>query len=51
VDENTGEITAQVLTDNKTDDAAVLVDLVVDTPLARGFSLCKQGKTRSFYKI
>ena len=31
VDEKTGEITAHVLTDNKTDDAAVLVDLVVDT--------------------
>jgi hypothetical protein len=31
VDEKTGEITAQVLTDNKTDDAAVLVDVVEQT--------------------
>ena len=31
VDEKTGEITAQILTDNKTDDAEMLVDLVVDT--------------------
>lgn len=31
VDEKSGEITAQVLTDNKIEDAAVLVDLVVDT--------------------
>jgi Transposase DDE domain len=31
VDEKTGEITAEVLTDNKTDDAAVLVDVISDT--------------------
>ena len=31
VDEKTGEITALVLTDNKTDDASVLKDLVGDT--------------------
>jgi hypothetical protein len=31
VDEKTGEITAQVLTDNKTDDAAILAQIVIDT--------------------
>lgn len=42
VDENTGEITAQVLTDNKTDDAAVLADLVVDT-FNEGIDINKVG--------
>ncbi len=31
VDEKSGEIVAQVLTDNKTDDASMVVDLVADT--------------------
>ncbi len=42
VDEKTGEITAQVLTGNKTDDAAVLVDLVADT-LTGGVDVGKVG--------
>jgi hypothetical protein len=42
VDEKTGEITAQVLTDNKTDDAAVLVDLVADT-FKEGVDINKVG--------
>lgn len=42
VDEKTGEITAQVLTDNKTDDAAVLVDLVVNT-FEEGVDINKVG--------
>lgn len=42
VDEKTGEITAQVLTDNKTDDAAVLVELVADT-FDQGVDINKVG--------
>lgn len=42
VDEKTGEITAQVLTDHKTDDAAVLADLVVNT-LEEGVDISKVG--------
>lgn len=42
VDEKTGEITAQVLTDNKTDDAAVLVDLV-DQTFNEGVDINKVG--------
>ncbi|MDX2133299.1 MAG: IS5 family transposase [Saprospiraceae bacterium] len=42
VDEKTGEITAQVLTDNKTDDAAVLEDLVVNT-IDEGVDISKVG--------
>jgi hypothetical protein len=42
VDEKTGEITAQVLTDNKTDDAEVLVNLVTDT-FSEGVDINKVG--------
>ncbi len=42
VDERTAEITAQLLTDNETDDAAVLPDLVLDT-LMRGVDVSKVG--------
>ena len=42
VDEKTGEITAQVLTDNKTDDAAVLEQLIVDT-FDQGLDINKVG--------
>lgn len=42
VDEKTGEITAQVLTDNKAEDAAVLVDLVADT-FDQGVDINKVG--------
>lgn len=42
VDEKTGEITAQILTDNKTDDAAILVDLVADT-YEQGVEINKVG--------
>lgn len=42
MDEKTGEITAQVLTDNKTDDAAVLVDLVEQT-FEQGVEINKVG--------
>lgn len=42
VDEKTGEITAQMLTDKKTDDAAVLVDLVADT-FDQGVEINKVG--------
>jgi hypothetical protein len=42
LDEKTGEITAQVLTDNKTEDAAVLVDLVVET-FDQGVDINKVG--------
>lgn len=42
VDEKTGEVTAQVLTDNKTDDASVLVD-VVDQTFDEGVDINKVG--------
>lgn len=42
VDEKSGEITAQVLTDNKTDDAAVLSDLVANT-IGEGVDIGKVG--------
>ena len=42
VDEKTGEIIAQVLTDNKTDDAAVLVDVVEQT-FEQGVEINKAG--------
>jgi hypothetical protein len=42
VDEHTGEITAVVLTDNKTDDAAVLGQLVADT-FDQGLDIDKLG--------
>lgn len=42
VDEKTGEITAQVLTDNKTDDAAVLVDVLEQT-YEQGVEINKVG--------
>lgn len=42
VDEKTGEITAQVLTDNKTDDATVLADLVGNT-IDEGVDISKVG--------
>lgn len=42
VDEKTGEITAQVLTDNKTDDAAMLNQLVADT-FNQGVDIDKLG--------
>jgi hypothetical protein len=42
VDEHTGEITAVVLTDNKTDDAAVLGQLVADT-FDQGVDIDKLG--------
>lgn len=42
VDEKTGEITAQVLTDNKTDDAAMLNQLVADT-FDQGVDIDKLG--------
>jgi hypothetical protein len=42
VDEKTGEITAQVLTDNKTDDAEVLVNLVTNT-FSEGVDINKVG--------
>jgi hypothetical protein len=42
VDEKTGEITAQVLTDNKTDDAAMLNQLLADT-FDEGVNIGKLG--------
>lgn len=42
VDEKTGEITAQVLTDNKTDDASMLNQLVADT-FDQGVDIDKLG--------
>lgn len=42
VDEKTGEITAQVLTDNKTDDASVLKDLLAGT-FDQGVDINKVG--------
>lgn len=42
VDEKTGEITALVLTDNKTDDASVLKELVADT-FDQGIDINKVG--------
>jgi hypothetical protein len=42
VDEKTGEITAQVLTDNKTEDAAMLNQLVADT-FDQGVDIAKAG--------
>jgi hypothetical protein len=42
VDEKTGEITAQILTDSKTDDAAMLNQLVGDT-FAQGIDINKVG--------
>ncbi len=42
VDEKTGEITAQALTDNKTDDGAMLIQLVADT-FDQGVDIDKLG--------
>jgi len=47
VDENTGEITARVLTGNKTDDAAVPVDLV-DKIFDQGIDSNKVGQDGAY---